>query len=161
MEITGVVELTEKVNTRGTVYFSVRVAGQYVGNAYASVVKDLKTGDYVTATFEEKGNFKNVTKLVKQNVVSQNAPVSTEDFNNNSVLSVPYPKGYEPHPTVVNEKSLYLALQLVNSQEEEKKLTKKSLITRLAVAFELAKPIKTWLLNGKIPDGIEQLSDED
>ena len=160
MEMTGVVELIEKTNAKGNTYFSVRVAGQYVGNAYQSVVKDLKTGDYVRATYVEKGNFKNVTHITPEKEGEKTNPV-TETAIINSVREIPYPKGFEPHPTVVNEKALYLALLLVNSQEEGKKLTKKSLMTRLAVAFELAGPVKNWLLNGVIPDGTAQLSDED
>lgn len=154
MEMTGVVELIEKVNTKGNKYFSVRVAGHYCGNAYESVVKDFKTGDNVKATYEEKGNFKNVTNLEKTNNVA-----TVVDFD--TVRAIPNPKGYEPHPSVVNEKSFYLAQLFINNQEENKKLTKKSLMTKLAATFELAKPIKEFLLSGNSPDGIEQLSDEE
>ena len=159
-QVTGILELVEKVNAKGNKYFSVRVQGEYVGNAYESVVKDFKTGDRATVTYETKGNFKNTTSIVLPD--NNMVPVSnTEIVNSDIIRVVPNPKGYEPHPTVVNEKALYLALLLVNSQEEGKKLTKKSLMTRLAVAFELAGPVKNWLLNGVIPDGTAQLSDED
>ncbi len=160
MQITGALELIEKVNSKGNTYFSTRVEGQYVGNAYESVVKDFKSGDRATVTYETKGNFKNVTKIELPDN-TQTATAVVEVVDSESVRVVPHPKGYDPHPTVVNEKALYLAQLFVNSQEEGKKLTKKSLMTRLAVAFELAKPIKTWLLEGVIPDGIEQLTDEE
>lgn len=156
MEMSGILELSEKTSKTGNTFFSVKVEGVYVGNAYDSVVKDLKTGDHVRATYETKGNFKNVTELTKSDgtVVSQN--------NDSSVVRVvPFPKGYEPHPTVVNEKAFYLAQLLVNSSPETTKLTKKSLMTKLANVFELAKPVREFLLTGNIPDGTEQLTDED
>jgi len=165
MEMVGVVELQEKTSARGKTFFSVRCAGNYVGNAYESVVKDLVTGDYVRVTYEQKGNFKNVTVLEKvdQSTVPETlqGTTSTQTGTESFTREIPFPRGYEPHPVLVNEKALYLAQLFTNSQEETKKLTKKSLMTRLSVTFEIAKPIKKWLLDGTVPDGTEQLTDED
>lgn len=158
--MTGVVELIEKVNTKGNTFFSVRVAGQYVGNAYESVVKDLKTGDHVKATYETKNNFKNVLELTKLDGVA-NIEVPNSPTVSSAAREIPFPKGYEPHPFTVNEKAFYLAQLVVNSSPEDKKLNKKSLMTKLANIFELAKPVREFLLTGKTPDGTEELTDED
>jgi len=152
--VTGVLELIEKTNVKGTTYYSVRVGGAYVGNAYKSVVKDFKSGDTVRAIFEEKGNFKNCNALEKSD--------GTSDVQDQSPpVEIPWPKGFCPHPVMVNEKAFYLAQLFVNAAEENKKMTKKSLMTKVSNAFELAKPIREFLLEGTTPEGTVELTDED
>lgn len=166
MKLTGTLELIERVSAKGQVYYHVKVNGQSAGNAFSTVVAGFRSGDRVTVTYEEKGNFKNVTELEMagpsdEEVLTAVVQPGVVCPDIAKQMSIPHPKGFEPHPILVNEKSLYLALQLVNNQEEAKKLTKKSLMTRLSVAFELAKPIKEYLVDGKFPDGLEQLTDEE
>jgi len=153
MTLTGPLELEERQNPGKKPYVIVTVGGTNAGTAFKNQVEDFKTGDYVKVTSVKKGEYNNVKTIEK---VDPPAPT----LENPNPTEVPWPRGHNPHPVIVNNLAFIIANDLVKGMGETK-LTKKSVATRLGVLMTLVKPVREYLLNGTLPDGIEQLSDEE